>query len=60
MKKALAIRALMMAINFRNPPPDLVRYSGRDSQYASLAHQALLKQHGMIFSMSKKGNCWKR
>jgi len=49
MKKALVIRALMMAINLRQPPLGLIHT--RD-------HAMLLKQHGMIPSMSRKGNCW--
>jgi putative transposase len=58
MKKALVIRALLMAINLRKPPPGLIHHSDRGSQYASRAYQKLLKQHGMICSMSRKGNCW--
>ena len=58
MKKALVIRALIMAISLRKPPPGLIHHSDRGSQYASQAYQALLKQHGMIASMSRKGNCW--
>jgi len=33
----------------------LIHHSDRGSQYAS---HALLKQHDMIPSMSRKGNCW--
>ena len=55
MKKALVIRALMMAISLRQPPPGLIHHSDRGSQYA---YQKRLKQHGMIPSMSRKGNCW--
>ena len=58
MKKALVIRALMMAVNLRQPPPGLIHHSDRDSQYASHDYQKLLKQHKMIGSMSRKGNCW--
>ena len=58
MNKALVIRALLMAINLRQPPAGLIHHSDRGSQYASHAYQALLKQHGMICSMSRKGNCW--
>ena len=58
MTKALVIRALLMAINLRQPPPGLIHHSDRGSQYASHAYQALLEQHGMICSMSRKGNCW--
>ena len=55
MKKALVIRALMMAINLRKPLHGLIHHSDRGSQYASHAYQALLKQHGMICGMSRKG-----
>ena len=58
MKKALVIRALLMAVNLRQPPPGLIHHSDRGSQYASHAYQKLLKQYGMIPSMSRKGNCW--
>jgi putative transposase len=58
MKKALVIRALMMAANLRKPSPGLIHHSDRGSQYASHDYQKLLKQHGMICSMSRKGNCW--
>ena len=27
-------------------------------RYASSLHQALLSQHGLVASMSRKGNCW--
>ncbi len=35
-----------------------MHHSDRGSQYASHVYQKLLKQHGMIPSMSRKGNCW--
>ena len=58
MQKALVIRALLMAVNLRKPPPGLIHHSDRGSQYASHAYQKLLQQNGMICSMSRKGNCW--
>lgn len=58
MTQALAIRALMMAINLRQPKAGLMHHSDRGSQYCSEAYQALLKQHGIRPSMSRKGNCW--
>ena len=58
METALVSRALMMAINLRNPPEGLLHHSDRGSQYAAHAYQALLRQHGMACSMSRKGNCW--
>ena len=58
MTKALVVRALIMAVSLRRPPPGLIHHSDRGSQYASHSYQALLRQHGMIASMSRKGNCW--
>jgi putative transposase len=56
--KSLVIRALMMAVNMRKPSVGLIHHSDRGSQYASLKYQASLKQHGIVCSMSRKGNCW--
>ena len=58
MTKSLVIRALMMATSLRKPEAGLIHHSDRGSQYASLKYQALLKSHGIISSMSRKGNCW--
>jgi putative transposase len=58
MQQSLVIRALIMAINLRKPPAGLIHHSDRGSQYCANAYQALLKQYGMICSMSRKGNCW--
>lgn len=58
MPAALVCQALQMAIGQRQPTPGLVLHSDRGSQYASHEYQALLKQHGVICSMSRVGNCW--
>ncbi|MGB5670121.1 MAG: IS3 family transposase, partial [Sedimenticolaceae bacterium] len=58
MATALVTRALIMAVNLKNPPPGLLHHSDRGSQYASKAYRELLGQHGMVCSMSRKGNCW--
>ncbi len=50
--------ALQMAIIQRNPAPGLIVHSDRGTQYTSAEHQALLKKHGLMGSMSRKGNCW--
>ncbi|TQV84225.1 DDE-type integrase/transposase/recombinase [Exilibacterium tricleocarpae] len=55
--KALVTNELTMAVWRIRPPRDLPQHSDRDSQYASYA-QAELKKHGMVCSMSRKGNCW--
>jgi transposase InsO family protein len=58
MQATLVCRALQLAIAQRRPAPGLIVHSDRGSQYASAAHQALLAQHGLVGSMSRKGNCW--
>lgn len=58
METALVMRALMMAVNLRNPESGLLHHSDRGCQYASKAYRQLLAQHQMICSMSRKGNCW--
>ena len=50
--------ALKMAIWQRRPDAGLIVHSDRGSQYASKAYRRLLKAHGFIGSMSRKGNCW--
>jgi transposase InsO family protein len=58
MPAGLVCRALHMAIGQRQPKAGLILHSDRGSQYASGEYQALLKQHGIVCSMSRKGNCW--
>ena len=58
MPAELVCRALRMAIGQRQPQAGFILHSDRGSQYASHEYQALLKQHGIICSMSRKGNCW--
>ena len=58
MQATLVCRALQLAIVERHPAPGLIVRSDRGSQYASAAHQALLAKHGVVGSMSRKGNCW--
>lgn len=54
----LAVSALRMAIGTRRPAPGLLHHSDRGSQYACAAYRAVLTEHEMIASMSRKGNCW--
>jgi putative transposase len=57
MKKDLAIRALEMAINLRQPAPGCIQHTDRGSQYCSRAYQKVLRKQGLQVSMSGKGNC---
>jgi putative transposase len=36
----------------------MIFHSDRGSQYASDDYRAVLDQHGVMASMSRKGNCW--
>jgi transposase InsO family protein len=58
MKAELVNDALLMAIWKRKPERGLIWHTDRGSQYASDSHRSLLKTHGIIQSMSRKGNCW--
>lgn len=58
MRATLVNDALIMAIWKRKPKKGLLWHTDRGSQYASDSHRKLLKQHGIIQSMSRKGNCW--
>ena len=58
MTAGLVINAFMMAIGRRRPPRGLIAHSDRGSQYASRAFQRVLREHGVICSMSRKGDCW--
>jgi putative transposase len=58
MTELLVIDALKMALFRRHIASGLLLHSDRGSQYAANAYQSLLKQHGIVCSMSRKGNCW--
>ncbi len=58
MKRALAIRALKMAIALRNPPKGCIHHTDRGSRYCSHDDQKLLRQHGFKVSMSGTCNCY--
>jgi len=58
MKAGLVIDAFMMAVGRRRPPRGLIAHSDRGSQYASRSFQRILRQHGVVCSMSRKGDCW--
>jgi transposase InsO family protein len=58
MRAKLVNDALLMAVWKRKPSKGLIWHTDRGSQYASDSHRALLKEHGITQSMSRKGNCW--
>jgi len=52
----LSISALRMALRSRSIKPRLIHHSDRGVQYASGKYIDMLKQYGIIVSMSRKGN----
>jgi len=58
MEVELALSALRMAREARRPASGLTHHSDRGSQYASGEYPAELAAHGMIASMSAKGDCY--
>lgn len=54
----VALSALRMARAARAPAPGLIHHSDRGSQYTSGDYRAELAAHGMIASMSGKGDCY--
>jgi putative transposase len=52
----LPLRALQRALTERHPRPGLVHHSDRGMQYASAIYTALLRQHGLMASMSRPAN----
>ena len=58
LRTTLALDALEMALGRRGPAAGLVHHSDRGCQYAADAYQRVLRAHGVVCSMSRKGNCW--
>jgi transposase InsO family protein len=54
----LSLAALNQAIFERNPGAGLLHHSDRGSQYTSNDYRQRLKDHDLIASMSRKGDCW--
>jgi len=58
MRTELPLAALDMALGQRGPVPGLLHHSDQGSQYTSHLYQDELKKHGIIPSMSRRGQCW--
>ena len=52
----LTLQALSMALKRRKPTAGVVHHSDRGVQYASRDYTALLTEHGLRISMSRRGN----
>ena len=58
MTATLVCDALRMGLFRRQRPRGVIVHSDRGSQYCSHEHRTLLDQHGLLASMSAKGNCY--
>lgn len=58
MTATLVCDALRMALVQRKMPHGVIVHTDRGSQYCAREHRALLDEHGLIASMSAKGNCY--
>ncbi len=58
MKADLVCEALRSAYGRRKPAQGLIVHTDRGSQYASKEYRRLIKDYGLIPSMSRKGDCW--
>lgn len=54
----LVCQALDSAIKRRRPGVGLLHHSDQGCQYTSGAFSEMLERHGVVCSMSRKGNCW--
>lgn len=52
----LAVAALKAAVASRRPPAGCICHSDRGSQYAAARYRELLADHGLVGSMSRRGN----
>ena len=56
--KELPLEALRKALAIRQPREGLTHHSDRGCQYCSAAYQTELRKHGILISLSGKGNCF--
>jgi putative transposase len=58
MEEPLVLGAVQHALRRRGAMAGLIHHSDRGTQYAAKAYQQLLQEHGIVASMSRRGNCW--
>jgi putative transposase len=56
--RLLALDALERALRARRPARGLLHHSDRGSPYASDDYRAVLRNRGIVASMSRTGDCW--
>src|SRR6478735_3964155 len=58
MAVAVVCGALHMALGHRRAQQPLLHHSDQGRQYSATAYQAVLAEHGIAVSMSRRGNCY--
>ena len=58
MHSEIVLKALLMAVWRRKPSGSIIVHSDQGSQYTSAEWQSFLKNHNLICSMSRRGNCY--
>jgi putative transposase len=53
----LVLSSLLMAVWRRKPAQEVMVHSDQGSQFTSDAWQSFMKAHGLVCSMSRRGNC---
>lgn len=54
----LVVKALSNALKARGYPRGVIVHTDRGSNYCSKVYRRLIKENGLVGSMSRKGNCW--
>ena len=54
----VALRALDMALAHRRPAPGLIHHTDQGPLYSSHAYRERMRAHGMLPSMSARGDCY--
>jgi putative transposase len=56
--RELVLNALLMSVWRRQPRQQVIVHSDQGSQFSSHDWQSFLKTHGLVASMSRRGNCY--
>ena len=58
MRESLILNAFNMAVSSRDIEQGALIHSDRGVQYRGHEYQHVIKENGILCSMSRKGNCW--
>jgi len=58
MRESLILKAFTMAVSNRDIGQGALIHSDRGVQYRGHEYQQAVKEYGLQYSMSRKGNCW--